>query len=42
MVHYPPDRFTWLCHETGDAAECVKVRDNKTGRVVVWRHWFRL
>ena len=42
IIHYPPDRFTWLYDEAGDAKDCVKVRDNKTGRVVVWRHWFGL
>jgi hypothetical protein len=37
---YPPDRFTWFCDETGDSKECVKVRDFKTGRIVVWPHWY--
>ena len=36
---FPPDRFTWLCDESGDAKECVKVRDNKSGKVVVWPDW---
>ncbi len=40
MHQYPPDRFTWICDETGDAKECVKVRDDKTGRLVIWPHWF--
>ncbi len=39
MDQYPPDRFTWICDETGDAKECVKVRDDQTGRLVAWRHW---
>ncbi len=40
MDQYPPDRFTWVCDETGDAKQCVKVRDNRTGRLVAWPHWF--
>jgi len=40
MDRYPPDRFTWLCDEGRKAKECVKVRDNKTGRVAVWPHWY--
>jgi hypothetical protein len=40
LREYPPDRFTWFCEETGDAKECVKVRDFKTGRIVVWPHWY--
>jgi hypothetical protein len=39
MDEYPPDRFTWICYETGNAKECVKVRDDQTGRVVTWLHW---
>ena len=39
MDEYPPDRFTWICDETGDAKQCVKVRDDQTGQVVVWPHW---
>jgi hypothetical protein len=39
IEQYPPDRFTWICDETGNANECVKVRDDQTGRVVIWPHW---
>jgi hypothetical protein len=38
---FPPDRFTLFCDEAGDAKECVNVRDNRTGQVVVWSHWPR-
>jgi hypothetical protein len=37
---YDPRRFTWLCDEAGKANDCVKVRDDKTGRIVTWRTWF--
>jgi hypothetical protein len=40
LYEYPPDRFTWFCDEPGDAKECLKVRDFKTGQIVVWPHWF--
>ena len=40
MDRYPPDRFTWICDESGDAKQCVKVRDDQTGRIVTWPHWF--
>jgi hypothetical protein len=33
-----PDGFTWFCDETWRRQECVKVRDFKTGRIVVWPH----
>jgi hypothetical protein len=39
MDRFSPDRFTWFCDEAGDAKECVKLKDNQTGRVVVWPHW---
>lgn len=39
MDKYPPDRFTWLCDENGDAKKCVKLRDDHTGRVMTWPHW---
>jgi hypothetical protein len=39
MDNYPPDRFTWICDEKGNAKECVKVRDDQTGIVVIWPHW---
>jgi hypothetical protein len=26
----------WIYEEAGDAKDCVKVRDNKTGRLAVW------
>jgi hypothetical protein len=39
MEIYPPDRFTWICDEDGDAKQCIKIRDDLTGREVVWPHW---
>jgi hypothetical protein len=39
MERYPPDRFSWICDEEGDAKKCVKVRDNQTSRIVIWPHW---
>jgi hypothetical protein len=39
MEHYRPDRFTSFCDERADAKECLKVRDDKTGRVVEGPHW---
>lgn len=39
MENYPPDRFTWFCDNGGDPKKCVKVRDDKTGRIAVWPHW---
>jgi hypothetical protein len=35
MERYPPDRFTWVYADDGD----VRVRDDETGRSVVWPHW---
>ena len=37
---YSPDRFTWLWDEHGNTEHCVKIRDDGTGRVVVWPYWF--
>jgi len=39
MHRYDPRRFTWFCEDAGDAANCLKVRDDKTGRIVVWPHF---
>jgi hypothetical protein len=39
MHRYDPRRFTWFCDDAGDAANCLKVRDDKTGRIVVWPHF---
>jgi hypothetical protein len=39
MEKYPPDRFTWIYDEDGNARECVRVRDDETGRSVIWPHW---
>jgi hypothetical protein len=39
MERFPPDRFTWICDPGGDAKNCVKLRDNQTGRLVAWPHW---
>ena len=40
MDRYAPDRFTWICVMGPDGWPCVKVRDDQTGRAVVWPHWF--
>ena len=32
----PPSRFIWFCDEGGKAEDCMKVRDDQTGRVAVW------
>jgi hypothetical protein len=39
MAAYPPERFTWVCDETSEAGDCLKLRDNLTGRIVVWPHF---
>jgi hypothetical protein len=39
MHVYDPRRFTWVYDEGGEAENCVKVRDNETGRLAVWPHW---
>jgi hypothetical protein len=39
MDTYDPRRFTWVYDERGEAEDCVKVRDNQTGRVAIWPHW---
>jgi hypothetical protein len=39
MCEYDPRRFTWVYDEGGEADDCVKVRDEKTGRLAVWPHW---
>jgi hypothetical protein len=36
---YDPRRSTWVYDPRGDAEDCVKVRDNQTGNVVVWPHF---
>ena len=30
------NRFMWTCDEAGDLRDCLKVRDNQTGRTVTW------
>jgi hypothetical protein len=35
-----PRRFTWLYDPTAVPEQCVKVRDNKTGRIAVWPYFF--
>jgi hypothetical protein len=32
-------RFSWVYDETGDADECVKIKDAVTGRVVIDPNW---
>jgi hypothetical protein len=39
MSFYDPRRFTWVYDEGGKVDDCVKVRDNRTGRLAVWPHW---
>jgi len=39
MSLYDPQRFTWVYDEAGEANNCVKVRDDRTGRVVIWPFW---
>ena len=39
MDLYDPRRFTWVYDERGEADDCVKVRDDHTGRVAIWLHW---
>jgi len=39
MSRYDPRRFTWVYDETGELDDCVKVRDNKTGRLAVVREY---
>jgi hypothetical protein len=39
MELYDPRRFTWLYDEGGEARDCVKVRDDQTGRLAIWPHW---
>ena len=34
---YDPRRFTWV-YDGANERECVKVRDNQTGRVAAWPH----
>lgn len=35
MPEYDPRRFTWIYDESGEADDCVKVRDDKTGRLAI-------
>jgi len=42
--HFVPLIFHWFLPELpnrslGNAKECVKLRDDQTGRVVTWPHW---
>src|SRR4029077_6314482 len=39
MDGFPPARVTWICDETGDPMQCVKIRDDQTGAIVIWPHW---
>ncbi len=40
IYKYPPDRFTWICEEKGDAKKCVTIRDDQTGKIVIWPYWY--
>src|SRR6185503_18995404 len=33
---YSPRRFTWVFDPDCDARECVKVRDDQTGKLAIW------
>jgi hypothetical protein len=35
LAEYPPDRFHWFVDEAAPAEECLKIRDIRTGRVVI-------
>ena len=39
MDLYDPRRFTWVYDEHGEVDDCVKVRDDHTGRLAIWPHW---
>jgi hypothetical protein len=39
MSSYDPRRFTWIYDAGGPADDCVKLRDDQTGRLVIWPHW---
>ena len=39
MTSYDPRRFTWIYDESGGTDDCVKVRDDHTGRLAFWP-WF--
>jgi hypothetical protein len=32
-------RFTWVYDPAGETRDCIKIRDDRTGRVVVWPHF---
>ena len=36
---YDPRRFTWVYDEQGEADNCVKLRDDHTGKLAPWPHW---
>jgi hypothetical protein len=41
MATLPPHRFTWFVEDNEtDASQCVKCRDNDTGQVIAWPHWW--
>ena len=39
MDLFDPRRFTWIYDATGEADDCVKLRDDQTGRLALWPHW---
>jgi hypothetical protein len=39
MRSYDPRRFTWIFDEGGEARDSVKLRDNQTGRIVIWPYF---
>ena len=39
MKNYDPRRFRWIYDESGEADDCVKVVDTKTGKLAVWPYW---
>ena len=41
MAEHPPSRFTWFVDDKErDATESLKCRDNETGQVITWPHWW--
>jgi hypothetical protein len=40
LAEYTHERFHWFCDEAAPAAECLKIRDDRTGRVVTDPMWY--
>jgi len=39
MSRFDPRRFTWVYDPLGEAQDCMKVRDDQTGRIAIWPHF---